>query len=488
MRIFRTCTRLIALQMILILFQSCSQLLISDFTLTDFFYDEERLFFTFSSDLDSEKIKKAFAFTENNKVVRGTFSIYENQMIFTPQGGIKENCDYEVTISSYAEDTNGKSLKEKFIYKFSTKQDSLNPEITYFYPNGEDIPEDGLDHLEIIFSKAIKKESFYNAYAIEPPISHQVVFNDDRNEVKIIFDNPVCNGITYNFRISTDLMDVYDNYLLESYSTNFKSGGDNIPPSFTLNYTNDSNTSVELNEEPDENHNLPCSLELNLNFSEKINMDYIGSYIEIFPSSIKYTYEADKINETSVLLKLSGKYNSKCNIKIKRGIEDKYGNKTNSDRKYLLQFDNEICRPVSFKKAFLLIDGMETYKELSYETQYSHINLDPEYFGNDKTSRKTSMYLVFNVSGKSDGLDFFTVLDALSFKYTNSCCTILIKKAELVPLAQVDFLLTENEINENNYSIIKYVLEIQNTNKAGLIEMIISSSVKDLIGNIYWKC
>ena len=100
----------------------------------------------------------------------------------------------------------------------------------------------------------------------------------------------------------------------------------------------------ELQEMPLENHFVPNEGSIKLRFNEKISMDYLGSYIEMYPSSIKYSYETDKKNGNFVDINFSGKFKDTCILKIKKGIEDIFGNEIESDKKFQLCFDHLITQ------------------------------------------------------------------------------------------------------------------------------------------------
>lgn len=483
MHLHRTDVGIAALCICTLIYASCSQFLIQDLEVTGFAYDLEKVTLTFSSAIDGEKVKKAFSFTESGKVSNGIFFINDSSLYFYPENGIQKNHDYEVILNTQAEDVNGNSLKEKFSYRFSTKINSVRPQILTVTPSDGTIMEEDFNEIKIVFSEPVLKSSFSKAFYIEPSVEHTVVFNESSAETTVKFLEPISKGKSYAVRISTELKDLFNNSIAEEFVCHFQVGNDDEPPEYEIFYSDENEDAMELKEFPSENHFIPKDALITLKFNEKINLDYIGSYIELTPSAIKYSYESDKQQGNLVKIKIFGKYNDSCTLKIKKGIEDLQGNETKHDRKYSLLLNSEKSRPVTFCKAFLQTDSMGNYRELSFKTQYTHVNLDPIYFANDRTSKEAYMFLAYNVSSKSNGVDFFSAVDALSFRTTNTCLSIIIKKAEVVSVSETGFILDENEIDEGKLSVLKYTLNITNTNREGLVEMNISDAVKDSLGN-----
>ncbi|WP_407399151.1 Ig-like domain-containing protein [Treponema sp.] len=478
----RAFIRLKSILLTVLAFSSCSNFFIPYFEVIDSSYDKEKIEIVFSSDIDDEKTRKAFLLTENGLSVSGTFSTSNKILCFYPQKGIQDNCEYEISIGTMAEDINGKSLKEKFYRTFNTKEETMNPKIMKIEPKINQ--DDSLVALEIIFSEPIQEESFQNAFKIEPQISFIVDFMEDDTKAHMIPTHKIPKGIMYKITISEDLKDKRNNPLEEPYEYRFKTGNDNAPPEYEVFYLNSANNEITLNEQPYENHNVPPKAKVLLKFNEEINMEYIGSRIEIFPSTTKFSYESTSSINNMLTIYIDGNYGDYVYLTLDKGIEDLYGNKTEFEKKITMILDDENCRPVSFIKAYLQIDADNNYKELSYGTQYTYLNLDPLYFGNDKIARNATLYLVFKISKGAKHLDYFSSLDALSFKTTNSCCSISIKNAQIISTEQFTYHpLSLMDDLDGTICAMKFRLEITNTNRSGLVEMNINRNVMDSLGN-----
>lgn len=463
---------------------SCSQFLLPYFEVIDFSYDNEKLRIEFSSEVEKEKVRQAFSLTEDGNKIEGLYKTIGKSFYFYPEKGIRKNKDYELSISTAAEDYKGKSLKEKYYVSFSTKTDSTKPKVIKVEPVFNQKDNGKVSFIEISFSKAIKNESFIDAFSIEPEVSYTVIFPEECM-VKILPSEKFKKNTLYTIKIKNELQDHFENHLEENYVYRFITEEDKKCPDFELTYFDEYDGSNIKLDTSIENHDIPVDAVVSILFTEEIDVDTVSSKIQVTPSSQKYSIQIDRSNRNKVEVKFNGEYEKKCMLKILNGIEDLAGNKTIEDRQYSLCFDNEYNRSVTFISSFIQIDDKKNYKELSYETQYTNLNLDPFYFSNDRITKPAELFLIFNISKKADSIDFYSILDALSFKTTNSCCTIIINKASL--LSKDDF--NKSSFNSENFGLdvnniaLKFNLEITNTNRDGTVEMNISDGVKDSLGN-----
>lgn len=475
----------IDLVLFLIIFISCSQVILPYFEIVNFSYDDEKITLQFSSNIDGEKVKKAFYLIEDNTKTEGIYKVSGKYFYYYPINGIQENKNYEISVSTIAEDENGKSLKEKYYNRFSTKTDLSIPKIISITPSNFSTLDSQFEKIQIEFSKAINEETFYSAFSTEPTFNYIIDFNDEKNIVDIIPTEKLSKTSIYTIKINTDLKDNNENNLQEDFVSRFQIGNDEISPKIELSYIDSFSNKNILYDDGFINHNIPNNAFVTIQFSEKINIDYISSKIQIFPSSINFSSEIDKINKDKIYLTINGEFNKDCTLILSKGIEDFSGNKTDKDMNYILYFDNEAYRPVIFMKAYIQIDDKNNFKELSYKTQFTNLCFDPFYYCNDRIKRKGDLYLLFCVSKKSDGIDYFSAIDALSFKTTNSCCSIQIKKAENILKENfIDLPIDyKNQDDNTQICIIKFTLDITNTNKNGIVELNIDSKIKDTLGN-----
>jgi hypothetical protein len=179
---------------------------------------------SFSENMDKTKSENAFTLMENGTGVNGYFSWEGKTMNFVPFAGIHHNKEYEMGLSSDAEDEYGNSLSDSFNFKFYTKDELGPPEIINTSPaNGENIA--GLwQEIIVIFSEPVNKQSFYSAFNIKPDVSGSFSWNEDNSAATF---NPTENykqGEEYRVEINTALTDNSGNNMAEAYYFYFTSG------------------------------------------------------------------------------------------------------------------------------------------------------------------------------------------------------------------------------------------------------------------------
>ena len=113
----------------------CASLLLPEMRVESCTWDKESVSIVFSLEPDMTSIVKAFSLTEDEQPSSGIFSRSGKEVRFFPVGGIKTNYDYVLTVSSSAESEKGYSLGADYCRTFSTRTDSVRPEIISFSPS-----------------------------------------------------------------------------------------------------------------------------------------------------------------------------------------------------------------------------------------------------------------------------------------------------------------------------------------------------------------
>ena len=87
------------------------------------------------------------------------------------------------------------------------------------------------------------------------------------------------------------------------------------------------------------------------------------------------------------------------------------------------------------------------------------------------------MFLVFSVSDNSNGIERFSAMENIGLTATNNCCDLMIKQLEILTSDSdlLNELKNENTDlfsfaeNQGKFSIVRCLVEIENTEKKGLI-------------------
>lgn len=454
---------------------------------------EDHITIVFSAEPEPVTIKDAFSLTEDDTSMDGSFVFDGDTVSFYPDTGIQKNHDYEVSIGTDAEDMRGCSLEKEYTYSFSTKAETIPPEITEITPaNESDITSDP-GSIEICFSEAIDTVSFTDAFSLDPGFDYYCNWNETCSAVTIIPAHPLEKGTRYFIEISDRLKDTSNNYLQEDFESWFRYGTDVTPPSYTVSWKNDSLQS-EIFIPGDTVSLIPMDAELILSFDEQIPTNTISGYLSIKPS-LSYTvfYDNDPDDTVSIQFSVTPDYDTVYVFTIDSGIGDESGNDIDEAQEYRLCFNNESYRPVEFVKGYLengtdAVTGDPAYEILTKENSFSNILLSAIDFP-DATAVATDLFLIFSVSSAAEELDRFSAMEHISLSATNSCAEIAIYTMEVVTddnFSSLDIytlLSSDPDYAEGTFCAVKIGLEITNSVDTGLLELSIDEELSDIYQN-----
>ena len=125
---------------------------------------------TFSEEMNKSRTEDSFSLTKDSSAVQGNYRWKGKTLVFTPLR-IENNSAYMIELTTEAEDKYGNSLREKFVYSFSTAAEDENPVFISSSPADRATITDPLYPVTIVFSEAVADgESLYSAFSIFPDI------------------------------------------------------------------------------------------------------------------------------------------------------------------------------------------------------------------------------------------------------------------------------------------------------------------------------
>jgi len=439
----------------------------------------------FSAQPSEESIIKAFSMTEEGQSVSGTFSFNDKTVVFSPLNGIRTNYEYYIIISTTAEDKNGNSLLKDFEYRFYTKQDIENPEILDIIPANESNLILAPEKISITFSKTIDTVSFEKSVSISPSITYILEWNNEFTAVDIIPAKPLNEGTRYTITVNTTLTDIYRNAMLSAFRSTFLYGFDRNPPEILI-YHETKNGVSDLIIPDIINQNIPSDSDFIIEFNKRVQIESIAGFVEITPS-ISITVIPDIAAKNSARIQLNQKpeWEKSYTIKLKKGITDTFGNKTEEDIIFPIVFNLEKHRPVVFSGG-ALVNNTE-YELINSATNYSAITLDVVHFvpgGNTETP--TELYYAFRISNDAHSLSLVSAMQAISISTRNSCAYISLRTMNFLTAADLEYddiyaLLDDN--NGGKLCILKIGIDIENSDNRGFIIFSIRNNISDNLGN-----
>lgn len=475
---------------------SCGSKIFPAFEVVNVDVKEDRLSVVFNSTPNRNSLINAFSFSCDLETINGDFVFSDDEVCFYPEKNIETGHDYILSISIEAEDINGLSLNKKYTYKFSTKTDYLAPKILSITPTDEEIIDENIKEIKIIFNEPIKEKSFLDSFSIKPNCDYILNWNDEKSEVNIQFAKPLLLSTRYTITITTNLCDLNNNLLKNEYVSTFTNGMDKEPPSYEVYeiYENAINKNLIPNSL---NSELRTKGKLRILFNEEVNTSNISSNISIKPDmSISIDIDEESKKQVDVIFtKVPEWDNQEYNLTISKGITDVSSNEIKEDKLYRFKFNNESDRPVSFVKGVLeLSEG--NYFSIDEKTNYSSLLLPVENFpttGNEE--KEVILYYIFRISNNADSLKLISAVDNIfSISATNSCIYTSFSSIKILDDTEIKnnnisnnssfYEEIQNVIDENGkLSAVMLGLKIENTDYFGQISFNINKELKDNIGN-----
>jgi hypothetical protein len=436
----------------------------------------------FSATPSKQSIKNAFSITEDGVTLSGNFLFDDKYVVFTPVNGIRQNHAYIVTVTTMAEDEKGNSLLNDFIYQFHTKDVTEAPAVLSIYPENESVILTEPSALVFTFSKPVSERSFINAFKIAPSVNHLLEWNSDFTSVSVLPASPMGYG-RYTVSVSTNLTDEYENRLLNAFTSTFLYGTDKTEPEYTMVWESGNSASGAIIPEAITDK-IPLDAEIHITFNETVAIESIAGFFTITPST-GFTVTPDLQTKKDAVITFSKPpvWNETYALTVHKGIGDIYGNKTSSDARYTLLFDNSKYKPGLFKGAFFKTGA--AYKQINSLTNYTELALAAVDFPQG-TLVAASLYVVFNISPGAGGIFLPSAMRNISISTTNGCASISIKT--MTALTRDELIASDiyghlNLEPDDNPSALKLGVEVYNQNKNGLITFYFGRDISDSLGN-----
>jgi hypothetical protein len=448
--------------------------------------DEGGLFLRFSAPLREDSLVKAFSMAEDGVRLEGRFDFAGEEAWFHPVNGVREGRTYELTISTAAEDRLGNSLETDYRREFTTRAEGEAPRVVTILPADNSVLKEAPKEILIRFSEAVDPVSFEEALRINPFPSYVIRWNGDYDEVLIQPVKPLSLGTRYIISISTALQDRARNGMVLPFTGSFLLGDDRSPPALSLEWVN-SAEGVPLPLAEGLKTGLPPDAEFDISFTREVEIESLGAYLELQPS-LGLTVKPERNSRTKARISFTQRpaWGERYNLIIRRGIGTEGGGKTEEDSVFSLVFDAPQYMPPQFLRGFLDIrSGM---KILSEEGDFDSLALDPLIFKPVPGGiEAVELCMVFCTSQEADSLAPSTAMEALSISAANACVYISIKKMRVLDEASYRNSVFNDsglEAGEGKkLCALVYGLEIENTQRLGLIVFSIKSFLKDLLGN-----
>ena len=486
--------------LIIHLFVSCGSVLMPPLEVREIRYDSEKISIFLSADVDEASFQRAFSLTEDNSSVSGVFKYGDKSAYFYPVDGIKANYDYAVKISVNAEDKRGYSLMTEYNTSFSTRREKEAPRIISISPENESsVTTTTFNYIELIFSESINQKSFVDSFSVSPAFDYFVEFLADDTVIRITPKKELAVNTDYTIKVSDKVEDRCRNKLREETTYLFTYDTSPALPTYTVSFEDDSGVIHALSEET-LTAGLGTKGKLKISFSNAMVLSSISSYLSITPS-LQYVIKKDEIHDQYVVLELKEiEWGKTHTLHFANGLADIYGNKLAENKAFSFVCNKRSFMPPSFIEGYVQLNDWSgktvltagDFLVINKDSNYSYLVLDSSYYQTSVT-KACLLYLVFETSIDSNGIDIYSLMNHFSIPVTNTCMSIVIKTMKIMS----DSEITSSHINEmkttavtdtsNKISIVEVGLEISNTSRQGTVAFSFDTGIADTLGNKFLK-
>ena len=440
---------------------------------------------TFSLNPDKTSVESAFKFEKDSLVIPGIISWQDRNMIFQPFEKIQKGHDYEILISTMAEAENGLSLEKDFIGRFSTKHESIRPEIISVDPIDRSFIDAEYENITILASEPIDTDSFIYAAQLIPEQEGYWNFSEDKTTAFFVPLAPWRKCEHYELVIRTGLKDLNGNYLSEEFHTVFETSTDRISP-YTISVCSvvpEGDNIFELSKSlPLENVNIisqgwETDWGFSLSFSEDVSRESIVERISTEPALLLECKSLENFGSQFVFVPNEpARYNQTYSLYLSPGIEDRSGNVINSGEKYLFMTNGPKTMPpkvieIRFKKNPDI--ETESWQIFSLENAFNAI--DVSLYSAAGIEYATLVDVVIAL-GEGQVPDLISFMEAFSITTTNSCAGISIRSVEIKNPETIEPSVI------NGAFVIRVGILFSNKVNPGIITFLLGKTFKDKRG------
>ena len=483
-------------------FNSCDILRLSQFEVLSwspgegYFSEPEKIAVSieFSRDPDRDSVERRFSLTADNGRVKGEFIWDGRKMTFSPLTPFEKNTDYNLKLSADAYDTKGLSMDLPFEKNFTTRAGTERPTLISHYPAMYAEVNDPKTEVRLEFSTPVTLNTLYDNVSFSPSMTG--IWRIEKNDKLAIFtpaDTWTLNK-RYEIRFSTSLTDnkgmnvgnsflsvftVVSDYDAPEllYARRITKSGDFIP------LYPDTGIYVNALEQLIESQGWEKDDRLLLVFSNPVDsltvkncLSVEGASSLVMETSNGYKTEFVFYFETAPV------YKSRFTFKLKAGVKDISGNESVKEYTYRIFANGKFSKPPTLAGIRIpMAPGNLTDKELkSFEINSLFeplpiTNDSDNYPSGEKVNTWIELYFE---TAEGASIDKFSLMELFRIETSNSVLTFtpaFVKTG--------NFSTQDPHEGWENFERVEIIGTLTNTTNFGVISFLISSGLKDSLGN-----
>lgn len=449
---------------------------------------------TFSIAPEYSSIESSFSLTEDGYPLKGRFIWQDRNCVFQPAAPLKANKDYIITLGTEAQTERGLSLENKFEGRFSTRINNNRPIIKSIEPGNESIILDNWQEIKFEFNEVVLKSSCENDILFSPSMNGSWQLLNGGKTALFIPKEKWINNETYKITVLSTFKSSIENQIGKNFVSRFTVLDDKIPAEISAVYAfNDDNETLLLPYDSDtgdinsliyENSLFDNLCRLKLLFTKEVDVSGIQNYITIEPSLKFHIDNLPGFSDTiEITLTDTPEWGSRFLIKIKQGIQDRAGNKSEKTAIYRILANAGNSKPpklVGLRLPESFVDvNTDGIKKLVFtpDDLFEYIIIDSSNYPN-WTVKSLNFELYFEMADDA-GLNLFSLRDLFRIETTNNALYFS-------PKAVIDhnFTQTSPAVEFAEFYRVEVRGEIENTTNFGIIKFYIPPGLCDVKSNI----
>jgi hypothetical protein len=217
-----------------------------------------------------------------------------------------------------------------------------------------------------------------------------------------------------------------------------------------------------------------------------VGIESLGAYIELQPS-LGIDIRADKNSRSGASFRFTQRpaWGETYTLLVRRGISAVGGRESTEDLAFPLLFNDPAFMPPEFLGGLFKSPGES--KILSRESDFDSLVLNVLEFPTTGIAAAAELCLVFEVSEEASSLAPASAMRAFSLWVSNGCAAVSIKTVRVLDeMSYRGSVFNDPALDGGTgktLCALVYGLEIENTERRGLIVFSIDTSLRDLLGN-----
>jgi len=446
---------------------------------------------TFSHDPHKSGIERHFSLTGDGNRIRGNFEWEGKKLIFIPLTPLEKNIDYIINLSAEARNTKGLSMDDAFNVNFSSRAGSERITLITCYPSMYEVISDFRSEVKLEFSLPVLINTLYEYISFIPSMPGFWVLENENCTAVFTPLEPWIRNSRYEIRISSMLTDSNGVNIRNNFTSIFFTGNDNENPYLiSAGRLTKNNEIIDLI--PDKNilsifdptvENTGWEKEdrLLLVFSKPVDTLVLKNSIitDNGPNLIMETFP-DFNTEIIFRFESIPPFNSRFNIRIKPGIQDRSGLITEDEYLYKIHANGKNSKPPEFAGIRIPMaprdDDDNEPVSYSIDSIYEIIPItNKDYPSGEIIPTWIELYFIIT-DGAS--VDIFSVMELFRIDSSNNVISFSPRQ-----IKTSNFSFSEPHESWIEYQRIEITGNFINTTNFGIINFHIASGLKDSLGN-----